>query len=141
MLYCRKRVEDALEVLGVDYIDVLTYRLTGKEDDETLVNAAKGMKAVLDDGKVKAVGISEANVDQIKKVHEIVPISVIELEWSLFARDSEKDVIPLARKIGATILAYRFVLTWAPIPLAWFIELINISIATSAQFYKGLQSI
>lgn len=46
------------------------------------------LQALVDEGKVKAIGVSEAKADQMRAIHAVVPISVIELEWSLFARDS-----------------------------------------------------
>ena len=47
------------------------------------------MQAVLDQGMIKAVGVSEGSVEHIRRIHAIVPVSLIELEWSLFTRESE----------------------------------------------------
>ena len=45
--------------------------------------------------------------DEIRAAHAIVPLSLCELEWSLFARDCERDLIPTCRELGLGILAYR----------------------------------
>ena len=47
------------------------------------------MQAVLDEGMVKAIGVSEGSTAHIRSIHSIVPVSLIELEWSLFTRESE----------------------------------------------------
>ena len=47
----------------------------------------------MDSGKVKAIGMSEYSAADIKKVHDIVPVSVIELEWSIFERESEVSLL------------------------------------------------
>ena len=47
------------------------------------------MQEVLDSGKVKAIGVSECSLAEAKAVHSIVPVSVIEVEWSLFNRENE----------------------------------------------------
>ncbi len=65
------------------------------------------MQELVDAGKVRAVGISEASVEQAKRIHAVVPVSAIELELSLFSRDAEAEVIPWGRSVGAGILAYR----------------------------------
>eukprot|EP00891_Asterochloris_glomerata_P006355 jgi/Astpho2/6355/e_gw1.00091.38.1_t len=57
-------------------------------------------------GKVKGIGLSEiapADVERAAKVH---PITCIEMEWSLFSRDAERDIVPVARKHGIAFLAY-----------------------------------
>ena len=47
------------------------------------------MQDVLDAGKVKAIGVSEVSADELRIIHSIVPVKVVELEWSLFARKNE----------------------------------------------------
>jgi len=105
---CKKRVDDALKILGTDYIDVLVLRKAPipEQSGTSLEDTAKAMKEVLEAGKVKAVGISEYPLDEAKRIHSVVPVSAIELELNLFSRDMEKEVIPWARTIGAGILAY-----------------------------------
>lgn len=47
------------------------------------------LQAVLDAGKVKAIGVSEVSPDQLRTIHSVVPVSLVELEWSLFDRECE----------------------------------------------------
>ena len=51
------------------------------------------VQALLDEGKVKAIGVSEGTVDQIRTIHSIVPVSVLEEEWSLFSREVEVEAL------------------------------------------------
>ena len=55
-------------------------------------------------GKLKYIGLSEVSLDNIRKAHKIHPITAIELEWSLFTRDCEQDLVPLCRELGIGIL-------------------------------------
>ena len=56
--------------------------------------------------KIKYVGLSEASAKTIRAAHAVHPISAVQLEWSLWARDVEKDVIPTCRELGIGIVAY-----------------------------------
>ena len=52
----------------------------------------------MDEGKVKAIGVSEGTVDQVRTIHSIVPVSVLEEEWSLFSREVEVQNPPLLQQ-------------------------------------------
>lgn len=105
---CKERVDKALKILGTDYIDILTLRLGAGPDSKgtPLEETARGMKEVLDSGKVKAIGVSELSTADAKKIHSVVPVSAIEIEWNLFNREGEKELIPWARSVGAGVMAY-----------------------------------
>ena len=55
---------------------------------------------------MRAVGLSEANAAQIRRAHAVQPLAAVEMEWSLFSRDIEADVVPTCRELGIAILAY-----------------------------------
>lgn len=57
-------------------------------------------------GKVKYIGLSEANSNTILRAHKIHPISALQTEYSLWGRDPEKELIPLCEKLGITFVAY-----------------------------------
>jgi len=52
------------------------------------------------------VGLSECTVDELERAHAIMPITAIQMEWSLQSRDIEKSIVPAARKLGIGIVAY-----------------------------------
>jgi len=55
---------------------------------------------------IKGYGLSEASSEQIRKAHAIHPITAIQQEWSLFARDLEIDIVPTCQELGVSIVAY-----------------------------------
>ena len=55
------------------------------------------MKKLVEEGKIKYVGLSEAPADVIRRAHAVHPISAVQTEWSLWVRDVEADVIPTCR--------------------------------------------
>ncbi|KAJ7549477.1 hypothetical protein O6H91_07G054900 [Diphasiastrum complanatum] len=64
------------------------------------------MKKLVEEGKVKYLGLSEASASDIRRAHSVHPITAVQLEWSLWARDVEEDVIPTCRELGIGIVAY-----------------------------------
>lgn len=66
----------------------------------TILESAKQvgeMKKLVEEGKVKYLGLSEANVDTIKRAHAVHPITAVQLEYSLWSREIEDEIIPLCR--------------------------------------------
>jgi aryl-alcohol dehydrogenase-like predicted oxidoreductase len=55
------------------------------------------MKKLVEEGKVKYLGLSEASGSDIRRAHAVHPITAVQIEWSLWAREVEEDVIPTCR--------------------------------------------
>ena len=55
------------------------------------------LKKLVEEGKVKHIGISEASLDTIRRAHSVHPITALQMEWSLWTRDIEKEIVPLCR--------------------------------------------
>lgn len=64
------------------------------------------MKKLVEEGKVKYIGLSDASVDTIRRAHAVHPITALQLEWSLWSREIEDEVVPLCRELGIGIVAY-----------------------------------
>jgi aryl-alcohol dehydrogenase-like predicted oxidoreductase len=64
------------------------------------------LKALVDAGKVRAVGLSEASAAQIRRAHAVLPLAAVEMEYSLFSRDIEDEILPTCRELGIAVLAY-----------------------------------
>lgn len=62
------------------------------------------MKKLVEEGKVKYIGLSEANVDTIKRAHSVHPITAVQLEYSLWSRDIEDEIVPLCRYTDTNML-------------------------------------
>nr|CAB3473602.1 unnamed protein product [Digitaria exilis] len=55
------------------------------------------LKKLVEEGKVKYIGLSEASPDTIKRAHAVHPITAVQMEWSLWSRDIEPEIVPLCR--------------------------------------------
>jgi aryl-alcohol dehydrogenase-like predicted oxidoreductase len=69
------------------------------------------LKKLVEEGKVKYIGLSEASPDTIRRAHAVHPITAVQMEWSLWSRDIEEEIIPLCRFIQFThIYIYTYIL-------------------------------
>jgi aryl-alcohol dehydrogenase-like predicted oxidoreductase len=55
------------------------------------------LKKLVEEGKVKHIGLSEASPDTIRRAHAVHPITAVQMEWSLWSRDIEPEIVPLCR--------------------------------------------
>ncbi|XP_047063151.1 probable aldo-keto reductase 2 isoform X2 [Lolium rigidum] len=102
--YVRAACEGSLARLGVDCIDLYYQH---RMDTNTPVEITMGeIKKLVEEGKVKYVGLSEASASTIRRAHAVHPITAVQLEWSLWSRNVEEDIIPTCRELGIGIVAY-----------------------------------
>ncbi|RVW24312.1 putative aldo-keto reductase 2 [Vitis vinifera] len=64
------------------------------------------LKKLVEEGKIKYIGLSEASASTIRRAHAVHPITAVQLEWSLWSRDVEEDIVPTCRELGIGIVAY-----------------------------------
>lgn len=101
---CRRAVEESLGRLKTDVIDL--YYLH-RVDPATPVEETFGaMAELVAEGKVRAIGLSEASGDTIRRAAKVHAVSAVQSEYSIFSRDIEASVIPACIEVGATIVAY-----------------------------------
>ncbi|KAG6533550.1 perakine reductase-like isoform X3 [Zingiber officinale] len=102
--YVRASCEESLKRLGVDCIDLYYQH---RVDTTVPIEETVGeLKKLVEEGKVKYLGLSEASANTIRRAHAIHPISAVQLEWSLWTQDSEDEIIPVCRELGIGIVAY-----------------------------------
>jgi aryl-alcohol dehydrogenase-like predicted oxidoreductase len=102
--YVRSACEDSLRRLGIDVIDLYAmHRMDPKVPIEDTVGA---MKKLVEQGKVRWIGLSEAGAQTIRRAHKVHPLASLETEYSLWSRDPERDVIPACRELGVAYMAY-----------------------------------
>ncbi|XP_058085793.1 probable aldo-keto reductase 1 isoform X3 [Magnolia sinica] len=102
--YVRACCEASLKHLGEDYIDLYyQHRVDTSVPIEETMNE---LKKLVEEGKIKYVGLSEASPDTIRRAHAVHPITAIQMEWSLWTRDIEQEIVPLCRELGIGIVAY-----------------------------------
>ncbi|MGB9245905.1 MAG: aldo/keto reductase [Candidatus Acidiferrales bacterium] len=100
----RRACEGSLERLGTDYIDLFyQHRVDpGVPIEETVGALAELVQA----GKVRYIGLSEASTEVIRKAHATHPLTAVQSEYSLWTRDPEADVLPTLRELGIGLVAY-----------------------------------
>ena len=102
--YVRECCDASLQRLGVDHIDLYYQH---RVDPETPIEETVGaMKELVEAGKVRFLGLSEAGVGTIRKAHAVHPISALQSEYSLFTRDVEDEVLPALRELGIGFVPY-----------------------------------
>jgi aryl-alcohol dehydrogenase-like predicted oxidoreductase len=102
--YVMKQCDASLKRLGVDHIDLYyQHRVDDKVPIEETVGA---MKRLVQLGKVKYIGLSEAAPATIKRAHKVHPITALQTEYSLWSREPEAQLIPLCRELNITFVCY-----------------------------------
>ncbi|XP_050372710.1 probable aldo-keto reductase 2 [Argentina anserina] len=102
--YVRAACEGSLKRLGLDCIDLYyQHRIDTRVPIEVTVGE---LKKLVVEGKIKYIGLSEASASTIRRAHAVHPITAVQLEWSLWSRDVEEDIIPTCRELGIGIVAY-----------------------------------
>ncbi|KAK9932837.1 hypothetical protein M0R45_020059 [Rubus argutus] len=102
--YVRSAIEGSLKRLGVDCVDLYyQHRVDTRVPIEVTVGE---LKKLVEEGKIKYIGLSEASASTIRRAHAVHPITAVQLEWSLWSRDVEEEIIPTCRELGIGIVAY-----------------------------------
>ena len=102
--YVRQACDASLERLGVDHIDLYyQHRVDKSVEIEETVGA---MKELVEAGKVRYLGLSEASPDTIRRAHAVHPITALQTEYSLWSRGPEERILPTVRELGIGFVAY-----------------------------------
>ncbi|KAH1194161.1 hypothetical protein AAZV13_19G073700 [Glycine max] len=102
--YARSCCEASLKRLGVEYIDLYyQHRVDLSVPIEETIGE---LKKLVEEGKVRYIGLSEASPDTIRRAHAVHPITAVQMEWSLWTRDIEDEIIPLCKELGIGIVPY-----------------------------------
>ncbi|HYH89936.1 MAG TPA: aldo/keto reductase [Solirubrobacteraceae bacterium] len=102
--YVRNACEASLRRLGVDTIDLYyQHRVDPEVPIEETVGA---MAELVQEGKVRLLGLSEAGADTIRKAVAVHPISALQTEYSLWERSVEEEILPVVRELGIGFVAY-----------------------------------
>jgi aryl-alcohol dehydrogenase-like predicted oxidoreductase len=102
--YVREACDASLRRLGVDHIDLYyQHRVDTTVPIEETVGAMAGL---VEAGKVRHLGLSEAGAETIRRAAAVHPIAAVQSEWSLWSRDIEESVVPACRALGIGVVAY-----------------------------------
>jgi aryl-alcohol dehydrogenase-like predicted oxidoreductase len=102
--YVRECCDASLRRLGVDHIDLYYQH---RVDINVPIEETWGALAELvEAGKVRHLGISEASAESIRRAHAVHPVTALQSEWSLWSRDIEDEIVPTARELGIGLVPY-----------------------------------
>jgi aryl-alcohol dehydrogenase-like predicted oxidoreductase len=102
--YAKQACEASLRRLGVDHIDL--YYMHRRNPDVPIEETVGGMAELVDEGKVRHLGLSEVNSDTLRAACAVHPIAALQSEWSLWTRGIEAEIVPAARELGVGIVPY-----------------------------------
>jgi len=102
--YVRTSIDGSLKRLGVDHVDLYYQH---RVDPETPIEETVGaMAELVEAGKTRFLGLSEAGAVTIRRAHAVHPITAVQSEYSLWSRDIEDEVIPVLRELGIGLVPY-----------------------------------
>ncbi|MFI6167092.1 aldo/keto reductase [Nocardia sp. NPDC051052] len=102
--YVRAACDASLSRLGVDHIDLYyQHRVDPQVPIEETVGA---MAELVQAGKVRHLGLSEASAHTLRRAHAVHPITALQSEWSLWSRDLEAEIAPVARELGIGLVPF-----------------------------------
>ncbi|KAK8074471.1 ATP-dependent RNA helicase DBP9 [Apiospora hydei] len=106
--YCEKAVEQSLKRLGVDQIDL--YYVHRADPEVPIEKTVRAMKQLVEQGKVKYLGLSEVSSATLRRAHAIHPISAVQVEYNPWTLDIEQEsgthLLATARELGVAVVAY-----------------------------------
>jgi len=102
--YVKSSCEASLKRLEVEVIDL--YYLHRKDPDTPIEETVGAMGQLVKEGKVKGIGLSEVNVDTLRKAHSTFPLTALQSEYSLWSRDPEDEILPACKELEIAFVAY-----------------------------------
>lgn len=102
--YIQKACDESLQRLGTEVIDL--YYMHRKDPDVEIEEIVGTMADLVKQGKVKTIGLSEADTETIRRAHAVHPVTALQTEFSLWSRDPEKEVFSVCKELGITYVAY-----------------------------------
>lgn len=100
----RLAVEGSLKRLGTDYLDLYYQH---RMDPETPIEETAGeFSKLIEEGKIRAYGLSEAAPATIRRAHAVQPVAALQTEYSLWSRDPEAEILPTLRELGIVFVPY-----------------------------------
>ncbi|MDB5443428.1 MAG: yhdN [Phenylobacterium sp.] len=99
-----QEVEDSLRRLRTDYIDI--YQVHWPDPRVSIEETAEAMRTLFDQGKIRAIGVSNFSVEQMERFRRVAPLHVLQSPYNLFEREIEADVLPYCRENQIATLGY-----------------------------------
>jgi aryl-alcohol dehydrogenase-like predicted oxidoreductase len=100
----RNSVEGSLQRLGTEYIDL--YYQHRMDPNVPIEDTVGELAKLVEEGKIRHIGLSEASADTIRRAHAVHPIAAVQTEYSLWTRHVEENILPAMRELGIGLVAY-----------------------------------
>lgn len=100
----RSSCERSLQRLGTDRIDL--YYLHRVDPSTPIEETVGEMARLVEEGKIRALGLSEASAETIRRANAVYPIAALQTEYSIFSRDIERDILPACMDLDISLVAY-----------------------------------
>lgn len=102
--FLRQSVEDSLKRLQTDYIDL--YYIHFPDENTPKDEAVGELKKLKDEGKIRAIGVSNFSIDQLKEANKDGHVDVLQSHYNLLHRDAEQDLLPYTQEHGISFVPY-----------------------------------
>lgn len=102
--YVKEACEASLKRLGIDTIDL--YYLHRKDPQTPIEDTVGAMAELVKEGKVRSLGLSEVSGNTLQVAYQVHPIAAVQSEYSLWSTDIEESILPVCKKVEATLVAY-----------------------------------
>ena len=99
-----REAEDSLRRLRTDYIDI--YQVHWPDPLVPIEETAAAMQTLLDQGKIRAIGVSNFSIAQIERFRRVAELHVVQPPYNLFEREIEAELLPYCRQSGLATLTY-----------------------------------
>jgi aryl-alcohol dehydrogenase-like predicted oxidoreductase len=102
--WLRQGVDESLDALGVDYLDL--YQIHWPDPKVAFAETAGALQELVAEGKIRHVGVSNFDVDQITEFGRSQPVETLQAPYHLFRQDAARELLPFCLQQGAGVLAY-----------------------------------
>lgn len=102
--HLREQIDLSLRRLGTDYVDL--YYLHRPDPEVPIEESVGTLGELVEAGKVRSIGLSEVTAEEIRRAHQVHPVTAVQSEWSVFARDVERYVLPTVAELGIGFVAF-----------------------------------
>jgi aryl-alcohol dehydrogenase-like predicted oxidoreductase len=99
-----REAEASLERLGIDAIDL--YQIHWPIPDEDIEEGWRALAELRDEGLVRHIGVSNFDVDQLRRIQQIAPVETLQPQYSLIEREAEREILPFAEREGIGVIVY-----------------------------------
>jgi len=127
--YVQQSCEGSLRRLGTDHIDL--YYQHRVDPDTPIEDTVGAMAELVTAGKVRYLGLSEAGPQTIRRAHAVHPISALQTEYSIWAREPEAEILPAVRELGIGFVAY------SPLGRGFLTGAVDVAGLASGDFRRG----